>query len=634
MSLVFQEVDSTRRRRRIIQFSLIVCLSFGGLFFRLVDLQLVNATQFSERAIKNFVRREHIEAKRGRILDAKGRPLAVHQPTYKLSINARKVDDPAALTPELVKALSLNDVEASKLRDDIVERQVNRDRRAFTLDKALSRQQVARIEALGSIQDGISVQTSYERVYPNGAIGAHLIGYMGLVSAKELKNDEDNRLRPTSRVGRFGIEKKFDEILSGRPGFRQFAVDARGRRVTAPWVEPHIEGFLNQRSATRGQDVVLTVDQDVQRILHRRLKSVQSGAAIVLNIHSGDILGMVSHPGFDPNEWSRGLTRVAKEKIDKNPYNPMVDKSVHAYFPGSLYKIVTAYAAIEEEIVGADDYVESPGVYEFGQRLFHCHKRSGHGRINLSTALAASADVYFYKLGERLGIDILAQYARQFGFGRRTAIGLNGEQSGVVPTRDFHETATPGGYQHGLSLSTAVGQGDVRTSPLQIAIAYAAIANGGKLVQPRLVTRIQDVDETLSRHITPQIDAVLQPTDSSVFENIRHGLYRAVWDEKRGTAANAQSSKIRMSGKTGTAQVRQLSRGFNRQTVTEFKHRDHAWFAGYVPANNPEWVIVVFLEHGGSGGKHAAPMARRMIDEIHQTTDLSKTTHPAEVNEP
>ncbi|MGB0645951.1 MAG: penicillin-binding protein 2 [Bradymonadia bacterium] len=634
MSLVFQEVDSTRRRRRIIQFSLIVCLSFGGLFFRLVDLQLFNGDQFAERAVKNFIRRAHIEAKRGRILDAKGRPLAMHQPTYKLNINARKVTDPEALISELVTTLSLNDVEASKLKESIVERKANRDRRAVKLDRPLSRQDVAKIEALGSIQDGISIQTSYERVYPNGSVGAHLIGYMGLVSAKELKNDDDKRLRPTSRVGRFGIERKFEEVLAGRPGFRQFAVDARGRRVTASWVQPHIEGFVNQRSATRGQDVVLTINQDVQRILHRRLKSVQSGAAIVLNIHSGDILGMVSHPGFDPNEWSRGLTRIAKEKIDKNPYNPMVDKSVHAYFPGSLYKIVTAYAAMEEEIIAAVDYVESPGAYEFGQRVFHCHKRSGHGRINLSTALAASADVYFYKLGERLGIDILARYARSFGFGKRTAVGLNGEQAGVVPTRDFHESATPGGYQHGLSLSTAVGQGDVRTSPLQIAVAYAAIANGGKLIQPRLVTRIQDVNETLSRHITPQVEAVLQPKNTAIFDDIRLGLYRAVWDDKRGTALNAQSSKIRMSGKTGTAQVRQLSRGFNRQTVTEFKHRDHAWFAGYVPARSPEWVIVVFLEHGGSGGKNAAPMARRMIEEIHQTMDLSITRHSPQAGPP
>ena len=287
MSLVFQEVDSTRRRRRVIQFSLIVCLSFGSLFFRLVDLQLINGDQFAERAIKNFVRREHIEAKRGRILDAKGRPLAVHQPTYKLSINARKVDDPSALVSELGAILSLDEIKASKLKENIVERKTNRDRRSVKLDQSLSRRDVAKIEALSSIQDGLSIQTSYERVYPNGSVGAHLIGYMGLVSAKELKNDEDKRLRPTSRVGRFGIERKFEEILSGRPGFRQFAVDARGRRVTAPWVEPHIQGFVNQRSATRGQDVVLTINQDVQRILNRRLKGVQSGAAIVLNIHLG-----------------------------------------------------------------------------------------------------------------------------------------------------------------------------------------------------------------------------------------------------------------------------------------------------------------------------------------------------------
>jgi penicillin-binding protein 2 len=627
MSLVFQEVDSIRRRRRVIQFSVIVVLTFGGLFFRLVNLQLYQGDTFQKRAIKNFVRREHIEAKRGSILDAKGRPLAVHEPTYTLSIRPRRVDDVNALLAALTKSLSLTEASSAKIRENILEHQTTRRGREIKFHRTLTRQEVAHVEALGAVHPGLLIKTAYQRIYPNAFVGAHLLGYLGLVSAKELSLDEDNRLRSASKVGRFGIERRFEPILAGRPGFQQFAVDARGRRVNADWTRAHVEGFLNQRSSTRGKDVVLTIDQDVQGILHRRLKGVQSGAAIVMNVHNGDILGMVSHPGFDPNAWSRGLTRVAKKRIDANPYHPMVDKTVHAYFPGSLYKIVTAYAGLEEHLITPTDYIESPGAYEFGQRVFHCHKRSGHGRVTLATALAASADVYFYKLGERLGIDVMAKYARIFGFGRRTAVGINGEQMGLVPSKAYHDASTPGGYQHGLSLSTAVGQGDVRTSPLQIAVAYAAVANGGKLIYPRLVTRIQDVNATLSRRIEPRVAAVLRPTTFDPIDTIRGGLYRAVWDKRRGTALKAQSKRVPMSGKTGTAQVRQLSRGTSRHAITEFKHRDHAWFAGYAPVEAPQWVIVVFLEHGGSGGKNAAPMARRMMDDIQkEVLDLSHAT--------
>lgn len=629
MSLVFQEVDGIRRQRRVIQFSLIVTLTFGALFFRLIDLQISQGDTFQNRAVKNFVRREHIEAKRGSILDAQGRPLAVHEPTYTLSIRPKKIKDLDELMMALSDNLKLSEVSTDKIREQILEYQTTGRRGTIKFERPLTRDEVAKIESLGAVHSGLVIKTAYQRIYPNASVGAHLLGYLGLVSATELANDEENRLRASSKVGRFGIERKFETVLAGRPGFQQFAVNARGRRVTDDWTRSHVEGFLNQRPAIRGKDVVLTINQDVQSILHRRLRHIQSGAAIVLNVHTGDILGMVSHPGFDPNQWSRGLTRITKNKIDANPYHPMVDKTVHAYFPGSLYKVVTAYAGLEENIINPTEYIESPGAYEFGQRLFHCHKRSGHGRITLSTALAASADVYFYKLGERLGIDLMAQYAKVFGFGRRTGVGINGEQLGLVPSKVYHDASTPGGYQHGLSLSTAVGQGDVRTSPLQIAIAYAAIANGGKLIQPRLVTRIQDVNANLSRRIAPQVTAVLTPTYPKAIEEIRWGLNRAVWDKKRGTALNAQSKAVPMSGKTGTAQVRQLSRGTSRHAITEFKHRDHAWFAGYAPFENPQWVIVVFLEHGGSGGKNAAPMARQMMEDIQRRVlDLSAPSVP------
>ena len=617
MSLVFQDVDSTRRGRRVLQFSAIVIVTFTGLFVRLATLQLTQESSLTDQSVRNYVRRQQIPAKRGSILDRNGVSLAQHKPTYRLVIYPTKIKSPEETVRALADAIGLNERERLKLEETVRQRKSDRNRSAYRLDQALEREAVGRIEVIKALHSGIEIRTSYERVYPEKSVGAHLLGYLGLVSASELASDETKRLRTTSRVGRFGLEKKYETVLAGRPGFRQFAVDARGRRIEADWARSQIEGFVNQRPPMRGQDIVLTIDTRVQRILQNRLKAAQSGAAIVMNAHTGDILGMVSHPSYNPNEWSGGLSAQTKKRIDENQYNPMLDKSVNAYFPGSLYKIVTAYAALEDGVLDHSELIKSPGAYEYGNRIFHCHKRSGHGRINLKIALAASADVYFYKLGEQMGIDRLADYAKEFGFGERTELKINGEQRGIVPTKAFHEEKTKGGFQHGLSLSTAVGQGAVRSSPLQIAVAFAAIANGGKVVAPRLVSRIQDVDGAVSRSFQNRVKAVLRPGYPDAIRVIAEGLTHAVSNKDKGTAIKAKSELVEVSGKTGTAQVRQLSRTNYGQAIARYRHRDHAWFAGYAPTDNPEWVVVVFLEHGGSGGKKAAPVARQILEDIH-----------------
>ena len=617
MSLIFQEIDAHRRRRRIVQFSIIVSLVFGALGYRLFVLQIVDGERLRASATSNFTRREHIEPQRGRILDRNGTALAYHRATFELYVKPKQLADLNRFSDEISQILGLDEHGAIQLSESLLQHKANGVRRAMRLPYSLTRDQVSKVEALASLSSGFEVKMTYIRHYPEGTVGAHVLGYLGLVSAKELKNDPLDRLTTKSRVGRFGIEAKYESVLAGRPGFRQFAVDARGRRVDAPWTESQTEGFLNHRSPVSGQDVVLTIDARVQRILKKRLRRKQSGAAIVLNVHSGDILGMVSHPSFDPNRWSRGLTAEEKKRIDENQYHPMLDKVVHAYFPGSLYKLVTAYGALQDEVITHTELVESPGAYEFGNRTFHCHKRSGHGHIDLRTALAASADVYFYKLGETMGIDRLADYGRLFGFGTQTELRLNGEQAGRVPTRAFHESQTKGGFQHGLALSTAVGQGAVRTSPLQLALAYAAAANGGRLLAPRLVSKLQHSDGSVTREMSSKIVRTLAPSYPKTFESLLNGFEFAVQNDKRGTAQLARSKHVRVSGKTGTAQVRKLARGFNRQDVTRFTHRDHAWFAALVPSSAPQWVVVVFLEHGGSGGKNAAPIARQIIDDIH-----------------
>jgi penicillin-binding protein 2 len=287
---------------------------------------------------------------------------------------------------------------------------------------------------------------------------------------------------------------------------------------------------------------------------------------------------------------------------------------VRSFFPGSVYKVVTALAGLEEALVTADEEVDSPGAYTFGNRVFHCHKLSGHGEIDLSEAMAASADVYFYKLGERLGIDKLATYALRFGFGRKTGLLINGESAGLVPTRAFNDENTPGGYQFGLALSTAIGQGDARTSPLQMAIAYAALANGGQVFAPRVLDRIQTADGKTVARYAPQVVGRLGASAEHLADIVK-GLERAVGDTEIGTATLGGIEGVRIAGKTGTAQVRDIDRArYAGEKVKDFRERDHAWFAAFAPIDDPKLVVVVFLEHGGTGGKDAAPVARRILE--------------------
>jgi penicillin-binding protein 2 len=389
-----------------------------------------------------------------------------------------------------------------------------------------------------------------------------------------------------------------------------------------------MEPVITREAPKAGHDIHLSIDMDVQRILIRALGSYESGAAVVIDPRDGTLRGIISKPSFDPNAWSGRLTAEGKRAIDENPFLPMLDKSVHAFFPGSVYKIVTALGGLEEGILDPALEVESPGSYTFGDRVFHCHKRAGHGAIDLDDAMAASADVYFYQLGEKLGIEVLAHYGRALGFGAKPGLAINGESAGLVPTRAHHHEKTKGGFQQGFALSTAVGQGDVRASPLQVALAYGAFANGGTLYGPRIVETVRDRAGTVLTSNSPRQVARVPGAETQV-PIINRALERVVNDPKRGTGTLAAVRGITIAGKTGTAQVREIVRGRGRQTIKRFRDRDHAWFAAFAPYEAPRLVVVVFLEHGGSGGRNAAPVAREIMEAYHESVEPLLPTAPA-----
>ncbi|MCA9537470.1 MAG: penicillin-binding protein 2 [Myxococcales bacterium] len=616
MSDVFLDASAIGYRHRARRLMIAASIAFLVLLGRLAHLQFIEGGALQEASARNFTRTVVLPADRGAIYDRNGKVLAVNRPSFDLYVTPAQVKDADALVASLRTVLDIDELDAARLRERIAEPRGMWRYQALRVARDVDRDLVARAEALRARVDGISIRVHFRREYPEGEIGAHLLGYLGRPTADELNNSE-GRYGTDSMLGRFGLEKGYEDVLAGHDGFERYAVDARGARQRGGWAERAMAGVDTKRAPQRGHDLTLTVDADVQRILVKALRNYESGAAVIVDVNTGAILGMVSKPSFDPNEWSGHLSRETKKAIDDNPYNPMLDKSVHAYYPGSVYKVVTALGALEQGILDPDEPIDSPGSYEYGNRIFHCHKRSGHGFVDLNGAMAASADVYFYKLGEQLGIDTLATYGERFGFGHRTGVGINGEAPGEVPTRAFHDEHTRGGFQHGLALSTAIGQGAVRTSPLQMALAYAALANGGTLYKARLVQRITAVDGSEVARFDPEARSTLQATDEHIAA-VNRALERAVNDPKLATGHLAAVPGGRVAGKTGTAQVRKIVRGPLGQDVKRFRDRDHAWFAAFAPYESPHIAVAVFLEHGGSGGKDAAPVAREILEAYHQ----------------
>ena len=611
----YLESSHAFRQRRLIKVALLVIIAFAILIGRLIHLQVWKHEILNQRAVKNYTQEKTLYADRGTIFDRKGRILAMNRPSFDLYLTAQQVKDQAALLQGLSKILELDALEKLKMHDRIYLDHTSVSRQAVRIARDLSRNKVSSLEALSAQYGGLKIKVKQQRMYPEGLVGAHVIGYLGRPNAKELK---EYQVSPHQMIGRYGVEKLYDEYLRGKQGYQRLVVNAKGKQQSSKeiWAADAIEKVAMTQSSQRGYDLTLSIDAQVQQIVYHALENYESGSIVVMDPRTGELLAMVSKPSFDPNLWSGRLPSKIQKEVYANPYKPLLDKSVKSFFPGSLYKVVTALAAMEEGVLDPELPIDSPGAYEYGNRIFHCHKLSGHGRVDLNGAMAASADVYFYKLGEKLGIDTLAVYGKHFGFGLKT-LGLNGESRGVVPTRAYHDQHTVGGFQHGLSLSSAIGQGAVRTSPLQMAVGFSALANHGIVYKPQLVLKAENETGRVVKEWNPEMIRRID-ADPRHVNIIRRSLERAVNDPRRATGYRAAVSMGKVAGKTGTAQVKTIVRGHQRQKIQRWQDRDHAWFAAFAPYDSPRLTVVVFLEHGGSGGKDAAPIASKIIESYHQ----------------
>jgi penicillin-binding protein 2 len=591
---------------RLLALSAVIVLIFGVFFLRLFQLQVIEADVLRQRSQRNSVRTLRLEAPRGDIVDREGRVLATTRPAFGLQVIANDLRRPE-LTFDALGMLI--DAVPADLRDQVGERVGRRRFQPVRLAGDLSYDQLARVESHLYALPGVFTDVRPRRHYLAGDLAAHLLGTIGEIQKEQLETRAYADYRAGEVIGQAGVESLYQSHLRGRAGGRNLVVDVAGRVVEV----------LDEVRPVPGGRIHLTLDLDLQRVAEEGFLPdvlgghTWSGAVVALDPRNGDILALVSKPSFDPNDFAGGISAELWQQLVSDPRRPIQNRAISGqYPPGSTYKAIVAAAALEERAIDPDKRVYCPGSFTLGRRTYRCWKRQGHGWMNLRDALVQSCDVYFYQAGLELGIDRLAFFARGFFLGRRTGIPVAQEVAGLVPTRAWKERRMGEPWVLGETVSAAIGQGFNLVTPLQLAVAYSAIANGGKVLEPRLVLHKQVPKGEEVEVTRPEVLARL-PVAPDVLERIMDAL-TAVVEEQGGTAGRARVPGVRVAGKTGTAQVVRLKHTEDLEDdEIPIRHRDHAWFAAIAPAEAPEIVVVVLVEHGGHGGSAAAPIAQRVL---------------------
>jgi len=542
-----------------------------------------------------------LRAPRGIITDRYGNVLVTNRPSFSVSLDPGSVRDLDGTLGYLAGVLG---VERTELARRLQSAEGVRRREPVRLKDELSRREVALFEANRFEHPGLVIEVEPRRSYPHGTLAAHLLGYVGQINAAELRQRGELGYRLGDAIGKMGVEKELDAELKGRDGFQQLEVDSLGRGLRV----------LSSVDPIPGHDVSLTLDLGLQLAAEEALAGV-SGAIVAVDPRDGAILAAASSPPIDPNAFSRGLSQAAWEGLTGDPRHPLQNRALQAqYPPGSVFKIVTAAAALEAGAITPATTFTCRGALRFGKRDFRCWKRSGHGEVSLHRALVESCDVYFYQVGLKVGIDAIAATARDFGLGRQTGAGLGGEAAGLVPDTAWKRRARGEPWYPGETLSAAIGQGYDLVTPLQAALLAATVANGGTWHQPRLVRRVVDAAGATVREPPPGEEhrVAIPEADLAL---IRDALWGVV-NEPGGTGAAARLPGLGVSGKTGTAQVVRMQARGERESGPPERYRDHAWFVCWAPREQPRIALAVVVEHGGHGGSTGAPIARRLLGEL------------------
>jgi penicillin-binding protein 2 len=583
-------------KNRILILSFIVGAAFLLLILRLWHLQILNQEDYRSMSENNRLRFVPVAASRGAILDRNGKALVSNRPSFSLAVIPQEVNDKESLLTQLSSLLRLDRTEMS----DRWEKSKGRAKYyPIVLASNITRDQVEIVEENRLMLPGVEVEMKPVREYSNGLLGAHLLGYIGEISEHELNAKGFEEYNPGDYIGKNGIERSLENELHGGDGGRQFEVDARGRVLRT----------ISESYPTVGNSVVLTIDAAVQKQAERSFGD-QAGAAVVLDVNSGEILAFVSNPSYDPSLFSGKLPADKWKEYLEDKRHPLENKALTGqYPPGSTFKIITALAGLEEGVVNESSSVVCKGSYEIGNSTFRCWSKSGHGSVSLRRSLKESCDVYYYQLGEKLGVDRIAKMAERFRLGSALGIGLLNEKNGLIPTTEWKQKRFGKRWFAGETLPVAIGQGYVLMTPIQLASMIATVANDGIVRRPHLVKRIVDADGKSLKEFEPEI---ISKTNISLanLRKVKQGLLDVV-NAAGGTGANARLGDVRIAGKTGTSQVVKLSE--DRKKSLPYQYRDHALFVAFAPYDKPEVAVAVVVEHGGGGGAVAAPIAGRIL---------------------
>lgn len=567
-------------------------LFFGVLLLHLLQLQWYEFEKLALQADENRLNVVPLLPVRGEIVDVNGRGLALNKIAYQVQLIPERVKQADKTLLYLAERLRWSEEKLNHIRRRVEQA---RPDRPVLLDDKLQWEQVSPIAARLHHLPGISVEAGSYRRYPYAELTSHLIGYLSLAR----KTDVEAGYLSNEFIGRTGAERSFEEQLHGELGSQQEEVDAHGRRIAV----------LSRNSSTMGSQVRLALNIEVQQAAAEALAG-RTGAVVVLDVNNGGVITLLSQPGYNTNRFITGLESEQWESWLHNPEKPLLNRATQAAFPpASTFKLVTGLAGLQQGSSLANSSTFCPGFVELADRKLRCWKRTGHGTVDLHDAIVQSCDVYFYKLGDQLGMVELGEAARQWGLGEKTGIALSPESRGVVPAESPEMTTTLRGSKRkrwfrGETMITAIGQGILTVTPLQMARLAAAIANGGQVLRPQILADAET--EVISR---PDIKP-------AYLKRIQEAM-RSVVANPRGTAHRALSSLPWLAaGKTGTAQVVEMAQDDEEEISGEEqlrRHKDHAWFMGYAPYDNPKIAIAVFVEHGGHGGSDAAPVAAAVI---------------------
>jgi len=594
------ELGELQRRLVVLRVGLLLVVALLAL--RLWHLQIREGPYYRDLSENNRTRSVILEPARGLIYDRNGILLANNVPSFSLYVALEDVKDREGLIEQLSQLIGVD--------PELVRRKLS-VRGAKQLPRKikdrLTLKEATLIESHRLDLPGVMIQVESQRNYLGGVVASHVLGYVGEVSAEQLEKPEFAELHQGSIVGQYGVEKFFDQIVRGMAGQKSVEVDALGHEKRTVVVDqPHA-----------GDDLYLTIDARLQKVAEDLLGQ-ESGAIVALDPTKGDILAMASRPAFDPNVLSRELTAKQWVEIVQDEGRPLNNRASQGqYPPGSTFKVMMAAAALESKTMTPSSTVFCTGGYQFGRRVYHDWKASGHGSVDLRKALIHSCDVYFYTVGQRMGIDTMAFYAHQFGLGEETGVELPSERIGTVPSTEWKQKVKHEAWLPGETISAAIGQGYVTVTPLQMASLIGTVANDGLAFRPRLVQAIMD-RTTGQRQELPAVPKAKLAVKPETLKLIREALAGVVTE---GTGGRAKSSIVTIAGKTGTAQVSALRTGPEKDIPKKF--RDHAWFVAFAPVENPTIAVVVLAEHMGHGGSAAAPLAKEVIETYTKLTSKS-----------